>query len=487
MSQDVIQNGFSLPATSTYNGEAIPFAYPPLGFFLTAGIVRLTGIGASDVLHYLPALISIACIPAFYLLAAELLRSRWRGVTAAAAFALLPRSYLWLVVGGGVTRSLGLLFALLAVAAGIRMMRRHRRLDVATTAVLSGLTMLAHPQAALFLAISLVTLFGFHVYGGGVRRTLADLVMAGIGAGLVASPWIVAILLHHGLAPLISAGQSSLDLTAGFSALLGLAFTDAPVFDLLTALGVLGIFLRIARRQWMIPLWLVLAVVIDPRAGTTFATVPLALSVVPVIGEILQRMVPGSREPSMSLESESIPRLILRHRTQAILLALVLFAALRTTARTAVDPESPLFGLSNDLVAAMTWVDAHVDSTEGLAVVTGKTWEVDYVSEWFPVLSEHRSLATVQGSEWTGRESFIARLASYRQLQACANRTEKCVGDWSLRWTEALPFVFIPKGLLAGPLSAPDCCTALRVTLSRSNDFHVIYDGAGATIFAPHR
>jgi 4-amino-4-deoxy-L-arabinose transferase-like glycosyltransferase len=101
MSQDLLGNGFSIPATSTYNGEAIPFAYPPLGLFLTAAVVRLTGMSAVDVLRVLPGLISVACILAFYLLAAELLRSRWRGVIASAAFALLPRSYLWLVVGGG--------------------------------------------------------------------------------------------------------------------------------------------------------------------------------------------------------------------------------------------------------------------------------------------------------------------------------------------------------------------------------------------------
>jgi hypothetical protein len=487
MSQDLVANGFSIPATSTYNGEAIPFAYPPLGFFLTGALVRLTGASAVDLLHFVPALIATACIPAFYTMAAELLRSRWRGAIAAATFALLPRSYLWLIVGGGITRSLGLLFALMAIAAGVRMMRSHRMLDVVMTAVLSGLTLLAHPQAAVFLGLSLLTLFGFHVFRGDARRALTNLVAAGFGAAVIASPWILSVVMRHGWAPLLSAGQSGLDLTAGGSALLALAFTDAPVFDLLTALGVLGIFLRIARRQWMIPLWLVLAVVVDPRAGTTFATVPLSLSVVPVVGEILQRMVPGPRDAPATLETEPIPRLIFRHRAQAVLLALVLFAGLRTTARTAVDPESPLFGLSQDQTTAMSWVQKNLDPGENVAVVTGKTWEVDYLSEWFPIISGHRSIATVQGSEWTGRDHFVARLAAYRQLQQCATLTDSCVIEWARSWHLSAPYIFIPKGHLAGPLSVIDCCASLRQTLVKSPQFLVVYDGLGATILAPVR
>ncbi|HEX9868567.1 MAG TPA: hypothetical protein VGC99_08225, partial [Candidatus Tectomicrobia bacterium] len=52
---------------------------------------------------------------------------------------------------------------------------------------------------------------------------------------------------------------------------------------------------------------------------------------------------------------------------------------------------------------------------------------------------------------------------------------------WLSDW--AAEYVFIPKGPLHGPNSAPDCCGALRADLGVDPGFTTIYDGAGATIF----
>jgi hypothetical protein len=118
-------------------------------------------------------------------------------------------------------------------------------------------------------------------------------------------------------------------------------------------------------------------------------------------------------------------------------------------------------------------------------VVTGRFWESDYLSEWFPVLAEHTSIATVQGSEWTGIESFLTKLAMYRELQDCATATATCLETWTDGWHMAGAYIFLPKGQLFGPSSPTDCCPALRETLRQSARYRVIYDGGGATIFAP--
>ncbi|HET7602507.1 MAG TPA: hypothetical protein VFK36_05775, partial [Gemmatimonadales bacterium] len=131
------------------------------------------------------------------------------------------------------------------------------------------------------------------------------------------------------------------------------------------------------------------------------------------------------------------------------------------------------------------WASANIPPTAETAVVTGLTWERDFTAEWFPVLASRVSAATVQGSEWTGRDAFIRRLASYRQLQRCAKLTANCLTNWTEGWLAGQPYVFVPKGQLAGPISSADCCPALRETLAASPDYRVVYDGPGATIFAP--
>jgi hypothetical protein len=165
--------------------------------------------------------------------------------------------------------------------------------------------------------------------------------------------------------------------------------------------------------------------------------------------------------------------------------ALLFFVTLRTAAQTTVDPAGPMHGLSRAHVAAMSWVAANTVESARFAVVTGRAWESDYVSEWFPTLAERTSVVTVQGSEWRGLSAFLARLAAYRQLQACADRTATCFEHWSGAWDERSTFAFIPKGALFGPRSPADCCPALRETLRLSDRYVLVYDGPGATIFAP--
>jgi hypothetical protein len=484
MVDDLVRNGFGLPASTTYNGEAIPFAYPPLGIYLTAVIAGIWGVDPIFVLRWLPAALSTASVIAMHLMAAELLRSRWRGLVAAAAFAVMPRSYIWLIDGGGITRSLGLLLALLALQQGIRMLRTHKSIHVLSTAVLGGLTLLSHPQAALFLSASLLVLLGFHMFRGRPVAVVVQLAIAGLGGLLVAAPWIVAVVANHGAAPLLSAGRTALDPANGLGLLLGLSFTDNPALDLMTALGVVGVFVRLARGQWMVPAWLMAAVLIDPRAGATYATVPLALSVVPILGELVLRMIPAQGGPG-TLESDPMPQLVRTHRAASVVMALLLFATLRTAARTAADPGAPMHGLQDDQAAAMRWVAANTETSARFAIVTGRAWQWDYFSEWFPVLAARTSIATVQGSEWTGIDSFLDRLAMSQQLQRCATDTETCLASWMHVWDASGVYVFIPKGHLSGPASPTDCCPALRETLESSANYHVIYDGAGASIFAP--
>ena len=484
MTNDLVKNGLLLPGFTSYNGEQIPFAYPPLGIYLTAIASLISGLSQVSVLRWLPAFVSTISVLAMYAMAAELLRSRWRGLVAAIAFALIPRSYEWLIVGGGITRSLGLLLALLALHQGTRMLRTHELRNVATTGMLGGLTALSHPQAAMFLGLSLLTLWAFHFRRGRALPAATQLAAASLLGLAVASPWLVAVITAHGLTPILSAGRTALDPSAGLGQLLGLSFVDTPVLDLITAMGVLGIVVRVARGQWMIPVWLILTLMLDPRAGPTFATVPLALSVVPIIGELLQRMVP-MQGVDATLSSEPMPRLLRSHRAAAVVVVLMLFVALRTSSRGAADQSGPLHGLADGHIAAMEWVRQKSDQGAQFAIITGRSWETDYLSEWFPLVAGRTSLATVQGAEWTGIQAFLDRLTMHRQLEGCAVRTAACVDDWIDRWAAGPAYVFVPKGRLYGPGSPTDCCPALRETLLASDRYRLLYDGPGASIFAP--
>lgn len=107
MAQAVLENGFALPKNIQYNMTEIPFAYPPLSFYIVALLSKFVGWDVFDVVRYLPLFFNILSIAGFVLLAARFTRESIGLLAAALIFPLLPKSYEWLIMGGGVTRSVG--------------------------------------------------------------------------------------------------------------------------------------------------------------------------------------------------------------------------------------------------------------------------------------------------------------------------------------------------------------------------------------------
>src|SRR3546814_8504882 len=67
-----------------------------------------------DTIWLVPMVESVASVAAFYVLARAMFTDRWTVILATVAFALVPRSFIWLIMGGGLTRALALTLALLA-------------------------------------------------------------------------------------------------------------------------------------------------------------------------------------------------------------------------------------------------------------------------------------------------------------------------------------------------------------------------------------
>ena len=69
MVDDLKTNRYMLPAFTSYNHLNIPFAYPPLGFYLGRIASDLFGLSAPEALRWVPAFFASLSVPAFYLLA----------------------------------------------------------------------------------------------------------------------------------------------------------------------------------------------------------------------------------------------------------------------------------------------------------------------------------------------------------------------------------------------------------------------------------
>lgn len=107
MANAIKENGYILPATVTYNKTEIPFAYPPFSFYFIAFLTDVFKFNVLDVTRYLPLVFNILSICIFILLASQWIKNRIILLYTSLFFPLIPRSYEWVIMGGGVTRSVG--------------------------------------------------------------------------------------------------------------------------------------------------------------------------------------------------------------------------------------------------------------------------------------------------------------------------------------------------------------------------------------------
>jgi hypothetical protein len=464
MVEDIRAAGMTLPTTTTYNGLDIPFTYPPAGLLMAAGFGELSGAATLDLLRWLPLLLSVLCLVAVAWLAHRALPPT-AAIGATLAYALMPSAYGWLVAGGGLTRGLGLLFAILAAGLVSSHGAEPPRLRVAIGAgLLIGLSGLSHPQAAVFGVVACVILS----YGGPTRDWLLRLGVAAVAAAAVVAPWIGWVAATNGLDSLLAAG-GRLEPAIGIVRLLNLRFSAAPFMDVVGVAGAIGVVACLLQRRFRLPLLLLATYLAGAGGGEFLAAVPWAL----IAGVGLAAIVDLA---SGWLAGDSGWR---TRGTAVAVAGLALFLGLIGSLGSVVDRSSKLHPLPQDQVTAMRWLATNTSADAIVVVPTAEVWGYDEVSEWLPAFAERHSLGTVQGSEWLGTAGYERQLAQHRRILGCVGHTAACYAE-----LDPSALIFVPKGQTAGPFGPDDCCPALRATLEAAG-YEIVYDGAGATIGRP--
>ncbi len=384
-----------LPAFTAYNGLEIPFAYPPLSFWLSAAAVQL-GASPLALVHRAPIVMNVAWVLAFAWLLLRTGHARLFTAVAVLVFGTTFRSYEWLVMGGGLSRGLGSLLLLAALhallPAGLwRGSGWDRRRLVAGGACI-GAAVLSHLEWGLLAAFCGLCCLALAQHRW--QPLAAGSMALGAVAGAVALPWIAWVLATHGAAPFLAAAQTGgapLRLANGGGMLLRSATVLLPV-----ALFGAALLLPVRGRFWLLlaaaSVWLV------PRSGET----PLALATgVWVATGALGLWVALQRAPQPHAAAS----------TAFVAAACVL---LGVRALDAAQRPEHFTALPSEARSAMAWVAAHHPGRR-FALVREAPWEYNGVAEWFPVLAGAVNTTTVQGREWLAEGAFAR---AERRLQA---------------------------------------------------------------------
>ena len=477
-------NGLALPWFTSYNHEGIPFAYPPLALELAAVLESVTGMARSDVFRLVPLTFSTLCIPAVYLIALELqrdgdprgsarasaspaVRAGPRALFATLVYATFPLAWEWLTLGSGLTRSVGMFFALLATWQGLVLLRRGRSIAIVATGVLAGLAALSHPEAAVFVLLGL----GARVVVEHSWRYLRDLVLAALVAVVVAGPWIAVVAVRHGLAPLAdAAGGVGRDPVASAVVYVFGFFLASPL-PLAAVLDLLGQVRAIVGRRPYLVLWRLAVCFLDLRFALVAAVVPLSvLAADGLFGVLVPALRTGVRERRGALAGAFLAGVASAGLVVASLLTPSVFLA-------------PHVALAAPDRAAMAWVRATQPADRRFLVLATDTWGSDDLSEWFPALTARSTLDTGEGSEWLAPALRLSMAAAEVDLRTCQPSALGCVTRWLDVHGGQDAAVYVPANGSAYA-SGADPSAAIRGRLLGSPAFRVIYDGPGAVILA---
>lgn len=493
MVEDLRANGFRLPAVTSYNHLGIPFAYPPLALYVVAAIATVLRVDSIEVLRLMPPVVSIFTTLSVYPLARRVSGDALVAVCAAGAFAVLPRAYVWMVMGGGVTRSLGFLFAVLAITQLYDLYDHGGRRPLVLAAMFSVGAVLSHMEGGWLVVYSSIAFWANCRRGaGGVRDTF---ILGGIGFVLTA-PWWATVYSQHGIEPFQAALNSGESYSVGLQLLARFAFSDTPGFDVIALFGLAGLFTTIRERHLLLPSWLFLIFIMDPRAGSTYAMVPLAILAGIGFVDLARGTAVGVPATQLSVRR---PRWLeealsaLPPVSAAVAVGLICLAALIAAP---VATREPLLVLSREDREAMTWVSDFTSPDARFLVLTPAAgWWSDMQGEWFPAIAERHSVATPQGREWVPNDTFEAAVQRHLDASWCGWFNTVCMREWAEENSMPFDFVYVPIGSPAAfaalaadqdiePRSPiPDCCTSSFDSLTHSSGFRLRFRNDRVAIF----
>ena len=472
MIRDLQASHFALPAYTTYNQASIPYAYPPLAFYIAGLLNTFAGISLLEIIKWQPVVVNILSMPLFYIFVRRLLGKEPEAALATFIFVLIPNSYWWQIVGGGLTRALGGFFFLLTAYGASRMYHEKKTVWIFFTILAGSLVVLSHLEWALQAATAG---FIFWIFLGRNRRGVFMTAAVIAGIMLVTSPWWGTVIHQHGIGIFYRASQATYPHWSFWEPLLNMSFTREPT-GVIAILALVGFFIQFARKEYLLDTWLLLALMADPRGGLPASVVPaslLALTTISTgIAPQLVKMQLGSSATGDWIDS--LKTTIGRSFWCCLIILLVTNAFFQS------------FLLSNRFLGteelnALQWVKSHTAPAGRFLVLEWEdSWALSPLLEWFPALTDRRSITTIQGTEWlAGENGFDLQGERFSKSKLCLYDKVSCLDDLSNDPAAQFDYVLISSNVPG----AANRQSSLLVSLENSVEFQLVHSSPGVKIF----
>lgn len=418
------QNNFIIPFNVPFYGPGgVPFAYPPLGFYLAAVLTKITKLSMFQYLRWAPAIFSLLAFLAMYAFFKGISWDSQKAALAVLIVACSEITYTTHATAAGMVRGLALWLSLLAGFFAWKSFES-QHLDFRKSALAAfflGLTFLTHLSYGVFLAMGIILMAIWRDRLSLTRLSIKTLSILGLITLVVITPWLTFVHARYGLQVLMGVSDTHgtlgvmhrtggiwrripLDIVSGF---LNLGRTWTPY--LLSGLAVLAFVYGLKRGRWLLPVWLMFLPLVlgeSDRFGIILAGL--------LIGELVIDLVRDlpTWKPHRIMSKELI-------QSFAVVLVMgpIIWQGVKSIPRSqpTLDPE---------IMQLSDWIRKHTSmSSTYLFLDDGHD-----LSEWMPYLLQRTPPVAHWGSEWTGM--YQSQLLLKEELHRCLEQSSfRCILD----------------------------------------------------------
>jgi len=436
-------NSYRIPTwIPHYSDGGIPFAYPPLPFYVEAILIDTLPISKFIIANLLPPIIAILSLPLFFLLTGRLdLEFRVR-LAALIAYATMPSAFLDIIESAGLSEAFGGLSIIFLAIVVLSKRRMDPKLRAIQTGLVWSLCVLASPGGAYASAFMIPALIIVEYRKNpegkqSLHQSIQFLIIAGAVALTLSCPYWLTVIRRHGIdifTNSITAQHGSFFTWASniTTALLRFNISKAYFSVFIDGLILAGAAWAILHRKWVVVV-LFLCFVFVPREGAWLVSIPASVfaGIAMVKVHDLSGIYYGKRGVMIATAGLGII-LLLNAAT-----SLVLFRAEQSD----VD--------WGEIVEAGQWVDEHLPSDSALLVIAD-----DSVREWIPHLARRTVLNVWQGLEWKPTEQKI--VGEFNDTLSDCQDLKCIISQFSPLPNDQNTYLFLDCNQLTEPLDLSD-------------------------------
>lgn len=448
MTLELVQNRFALPFATTYNHLNIPYAYPPLPFYLAGFLNAAFKIDLLTIFRFFPFLLNIASIPVVYFIAKRILQNNSQANLAVITYALIRPGYDSFIYGGGLNRSMAWLFATIAILQLLTYFSTKKIRDAIWLPVFFSLVVFCHLEIAWLLAFSFVLLFIFYQR---TRTGFLTLFLVGVAVIVLTSVYWFRIVHLYGFQTFINAFQTShFSISDALVKFLRFGFSEEIVFPLLGAFAFIGFFAAIASKKYLLPAWLIAILLLDFRSVDRSAVLVISLLSALALDTVILKGIRSLIPPPDISQPDKKKSWLSRIHIETILVEVIfmitfLGAALEITNTSNVFVRS----ISSEDLYAMNWVREYTPRDSRFLIVDSAiAWHIDPQAEWFPALADRQSIFTPQGSEWLPDHAYAQKLLDDGLFRLNLSNRSNFLPDWLIAHQTEYQYVYLEKEML---------------------------------------